>query len=88
MFTFKSCNVTFSIFYKIHSISGPDKLRPTDNIFTCEPDGCVKIRNSFEIDEQPISIPTLVNQAVEKWGDRPALGVKSEYDEWVTINFR
>ena len=68
-------------------ISGPDKLRPTDNIYTSTPDGCVKIRNSFEIDTQPISVPTLLNEAVEKWGDLPALGTRED-NGWNIVNFR
>lgn len=74
--------------YSWPSGTGPDKLRPTDNIHTSVPDGCVKIRNSFEIDTKPISVPTLVNEAVERWGDLPALGTRIEGAGWDIVNFR
>lgn len=68
-------------------ILGPDKIKPTDNIHTSSPDGCVKIRNSFDIDTQPISVPTLVDDAVKKWGDLPALGTR-QGSGWDIVNFR
>lgn len=67
--------------------TGPDKIRPTDDIYTSAPDGCVKIRNSFDIDTKPISVPTLLDQAVEKWGDLPALGSRNG-NGWDIVNFR
>lgn len=67
--------------------TGISKVTPTGNLFTSEPDGCVKIRDSFEVNEEPITVPMLLQQLASDYGDYSALAYKKN-EEWKMVNYR
>nr|UEK51577.1 ACS-bubblegum-like protein [Parasacculina yatsui] len=69
--------------------NGPDQIIPSDEYFTSDKFGAVKLqigsRGLSACD--PISIHTLLHRSAEKFGDLPALRYKVD-DVWQTINYR
>lgn len=66
--------------------NGSDRIRPTDELYTCNRNGCVKIKNSFEEKEPPITVPTLLKKTVQKFSHLPAMAFK-ENDKWKFITY-
>ena len=67
--------------------NGPDQIIPAETITTTLPDGCVKIRDYEEGNEnqlQPLSVISMMRQTVETHGDQIALRVKRDetWHEW------
>ncbi|XKL64688.1 hypothetical protein PGB90_004774 [Kerria lacca] len=64
-----------------------DRIRSADNVYTWIADDCVKLRNSYGIDEVPITIPMLFQSAVQKYANNSALATMED-GRWKMITFR
>jgi long-chain-fatty-acid--CoA ligase ACSBG len=65
---------------------GPDRVLPSDELYTCLANGRVKLRESFEVNETPISVPTLLKQSAQKFSQLPAMAFKED-DQWNFITY-
>lgn len=70
-------------------LNGPDQIIPTDNIKTWEPNGVtkVKIGDQGPSAHTPVSVPTLLKKAAEKYPNTNAMCVKRG-GEWKTTTYK
>ncbi|XP_065576536.1 long-chain-fatty-acid--CoA ligase ACSBG2-like isoform X2 [Artemia franciscana] len=70
-------------------LKGPDQIIPAENYKTTEASGAVKLKIGERGVESipPISVPTLLARAVERYTDRVALAVKRE-GKWQEYTYR
>lgn len=73
--------IVFILFY-----IGPDRIRPAEKFYTCDADGCVKLRESYEVVEEPILVTTLMKQKAEQLANKTAI-VFRENNEWNAVSF-
>ncbi|XP_050542997.1 long-chain-fatty-acid--CoA ligase ACSBG2-like isoform X2 [Daktulosphaira vitifoliae] len=66
---------------------GPDQVLPATELYTSAANGRVKLRIEKGADSTPISVPGLLSNTVEKYGDKPALNYKSD-NKWVTVTYK
>jgi len=69
---------------------GPEQVIPTENVWTAEASGRVKLRvdaNNEVANQPPISVPGLMSRAVAQWPDHTALSYKLD-GEWKNVTFR
>ncbi|XKL69250.1 hypothetical protein PGB90_007019 [Kerria lacca] len=64
----------------------PDRIRPAEKFYTCDADGCVKLRESYEVVEEPILVTTLMKQKAEQLANKTAI-VFRENNEWNAVSF-
>lgn len=71
-------------------ILGPDQVIPSENVYTAEPDGCVKLRipkSGMAVETiTPISVPGLLRRTVETYPNHTALAYKVD-GEWKKITY-
>ncbi len=70
--------------------SGPDRLLPAESFISCDPSVGVRLRTDADRSPDnypPVSVPTLLTLAADKWGDRTALNVKRD-GQYVTWTYR
>ncbi|XP_063869884.1 long-chain-fatty-acid--CoA ligase ACSBG2-like isoform X4 [Scylla paramamosain] len=70
-------------------LNGPDQIIPTDNIKTWEPNGAtkVKIGDQGPSAHTPVSVPTLLKKAAEKYPNTNAMCVKRG-GEWKATTYK
>lgn len=70
-------------------LNGPDQVIPADALKTWEPTGAVKLKIGDQgvSAHTPISVPTLLKKAAEKYPDTNAMGVKRD-GVWKTTTYR
>lgn len=70
---------------------GPDQIKPSDKIYTTDPEEPVKLHipaSGKAIETlTPISIPSVFKRVVKDFGDHPALCYKVK-NSWQTLTFR
>ncbi|XP_050431822.1 very long-chain-fatty-acid--CoA ligase bubblegum [Adelges cooleyi] len=66
---------------------GPDQVLPATELYTSIPNGRVKLRIEKGSDSTPISVPGLLSNAVEKYGDKPALNYKAD-NKWISVTYK
>ncbi|CAG7784884.1 unnamed protein product [Allacma fusca] len=68
-------------------LNGPDQILPSTAIYTCNPDGAVRLPAMSDhpmAKRQPVSVPSLLKQAADRNPDKTALAIKrnGEWQKW------
>lgn len=65
---------------------GPDQIRPSDNYYSTEANGAVKLRDNVQLNDT-MSFPTMLKRAAENYPNHPAIRYYPDKTTLVTVTY-
>lgn len=71
---------------KYTTTDGPDQIRPSDNYYSTEANGAVKLRDNVQLNDT-MSFPTMLKRAAENYPNHPAIRYYPDKTTLVTVTY-